>query len=78
MEFQTAITQSGYEFKDVMENIGKAVNCSQENYAETLFEAWKASPSHYEAMINDQCTEIGIAIFEVGNVMYGTQHFGVN
>lgn len=74
--FETAISEVGYNFTYVMENIGELEGYTSSEYASVLFEAWKKSPGHYAAMTSPDCTEIGVALYSSGNKVYATQHFG--
>lgn len=76
-KFYTAIDEVGYPYSYVAENLAKAEGLTREEYALSLFNGWKDSQSHYNAMISDKTFETGISLYEYNGKLYGTQHFGV-
>lgn len=74
--YTTAIDAAGYQWSSVGENIGYCSGYSMEQVANAIFEGWKNSPGHYQNMISEKYTQIGISICADGTKVYATQNFG--
>ena len=44
--------------------------------AETIVQAWAASPGHYSNMLGEQITEIGVGCYVSGDLRWCVQDFG--
>lgn len=77
LDFYTSIDAVGYPYTYVAENLAKAEGLTRQEYAQSLFNGWKNSTSHYEAMISSKTVETGISLYEYDGKIYGTQHFGI-
>ncbi len=67
-----------YWFKEVGYNYIYAGENLAKNYAtaESLFDAWMASPTHRANILSVNFREIGIAVASNESAIYATQHFG--
>lgn len=75
--YQTAMDEVGYKYADGQENIGESNEFPVDELAQTFFNGWLNSPSHYKAMINPNLTEMGIALFGDVHNFFATQHFAL-
>lgn len=76
-DWSTIIEEKGYRYTVVSENLQKGR--AQTLSAQDIFDSWKESPSHYEAMIASDVTRTGIGVYvrksEKGYEWYATEHF---
>lgn len=76
-KWYTAIEETGYKYQTIMENIQMGSNKTVT--AQDVFDCWKNSPSHYEAMISPDVTHSGVAVYVRDNgricEWYATEHF---
>lgn len=75
MNLVDRINRVGYAYANVGENV--AFNFGYQNPSWNLFESWLKSPGHWQNMMNEQFTEIGVgvAISATGRY-YACQVFG--
>lgn len=73
--YQTAMDEVGYKYSGGQENIGEANNFPIDQLAQTFYDGWLNSPSHYKAMVNPDLTEMGIALYGDINNFFAAQHF---
>lgn len=77
----TVLTDSNdspnYDYQYIGENLGMATYHQSDTFmAEIIFDGWVDSEGHYQNMINENFTEIGIGVDYDGEYLYITQFFG--
>ncbi len=76
-DWSTVIEEQGYRYTVVSENLQKGR--AQTLSAQDIFDSWKESPAHYEAMIASDITRTGVGVYvrksEQGYEWYATEHF---
>lgn len=76
-DWSTVIEEAGYRYTVVSENLQKGR--AQTLSAQDIFDSWKESTSHYEAMIASDVTRTGVGVYvrksEQGYEWYATEHF---
>lgn len=77
----TVLTDSNaspnYDYQFIGENLGMATYHRSDTFmAEMLFDGWVDSEGHYQNIINENFTEIGIGVDYDGEYLYVTQFFG--
>ncbi len=76
-DWSTVIEEAGYRYTVVSENLQKGR--AQTLSAQDIFDSWKESTSHYEAMIASDVTRTGVGVYvrksELGYEWYATEHF---
>lgn len=76
-KWHTIFDETGYKYQTVMENIQMGSNKTVT--AQEVFDCWKNSPSHYEAIISPDVTHSGVAVYVRDNgricEWYATEHF---
>jgi hypothetical protein len=69
------VSNSGYKYSTVGENLAMGFTT-----AEDIIEAWKASPTHYQNLIDSEFNDIGIfmqsGVYNGVPTVYVAQHFG--
>lgn len=77
----TVLTDSNdspnYDYQYIGENLGMATYHRSDAFmAEMIFDGWVDSEGHYQNIINENFTEIGIGVDYDGEYLYVTQFFG--
>ncbi len=76
-DWSTVIEEANYRYTVVSENLQKGR--AQTLSAQDIFDSWKNSASHYEAMIASDVTRTGVGVYvrksEQGYEWYATEHF---
>lgn len=72
-----SVDSPNYNYQFVGENLGMATyHRTDADMAEIIFNGWAESEGHYENMINENYTEMGVGIDYDGEYLYITQFFG--
>jgi len=76
--YSTAATEAGYNSSYIGENIAATYsrNASADDLAEEFYQMWKESPGHYNNMVRDMFSDIGVGVSRVDNYYYASQLFG--
>lgn len=79
-KWDSSIVSAGYPYVKAWENIAAVQNAIIDGYADNsqlaqdIYDGWYNSPSHYDAMVNPDVKEIGLAVSVIGNDVYATLH----
>jgi uncharacterized protein YkwD len=57
------------------ENLAKLTGTPSVPSGRTMFEMWKASPSHNKNMVEHRFRAVGIGVCTYSDLLFGTQHF---
>ncbi|MFA9380333.1 MAG: CAP domain-containing protein [Acetanaerobacterium sp.] len=76
-DWSTIIDEYHYRYSVVSENLQKGR--AETLNAQEIFDSWKESPAHYEALIASDVTRTGVGIYvrksDLGYEWYATEHF---
>lgn len=76
-EWSTIIEEAGYRYTVISENLQKGT--AQTLSAQDIFDSWKESKPHYEALLATDITRTGVGIYvrksDQGYEWYATEHF---
>lgn len=67
---------AGENLAAVQQRMNSGNTSSNDELANIIFDGWKNSKGHYEAIIRPETKEIGIAVSRNASDVYATQHFG--
>ncbi len=78
-EWASIMDEYGYRYSVISENLQKGRSATLD--AQRIFDSWKESKAHYEALIASDITNTGIGVYvrksDMGYEWYATEHFSV-